>query len=76
MCVSCTGGAAIGLAFGLATRLVLKWMHRRGHKAPEQLALTVACAYLSFYVANALCAPCRLFWHLYLIPLRSQSRCA
>ena len=50
------GGAAIGLAFGVATRLVLKWMHRRGHKAPEQLALTVAVPFLSFYVANGPCA--------------------
>lgn len=45
----------LGLAFGILTRLVLKWMHRRGHKAPEQLALTVAMAYLSFYVANGPC---------------------
>ena len=49
------GGAAIGIAFALATRLVLKWMHRRGHKAPEQLALTVAMAYMTFYVANGPC---------------------
>lgn len=35
-------------------------MHRRGHKAPEQLALTVAMAYLSFYVANG---PCALLAH-------------
>ena len=49
------GGAAIGIAFALATRLVLKWMHRRGHKAPEQMALTVAMAYMTFYVANGPC---------------------
>lgn len=54
------GGAAIGLAFGVATRLVLKWMHRRGHKAPEQLALTVAVPFLSFYVANGPCARANL----------------
>jgi NhaP-type Na+/H+ or K+/H+ antiporter len=51
-----TGGVCLGLLCGVATRLVLKWMHRRGHKAPEQLALTVAMAYLVFYVANGPCA--------------------
>ncbi len=50
------GGACLGLAFGILTRLVLKFMHRRGHKAPEQRALTVAMAYLAFYVANGPCA--------------------
>ena len=50
-----SGGVVLGLAFGVATRLVLKLMHRRGHKAPEQLALIVAMAYLSFYVANGPC---------------------
>ena len=43
----------MGLVFGVVTRFMLKLMHRRGHKAPEQLALTVAMAYLCFYVANA-----------------------
>ena len=49
------GGALIGFACAIATRLILKWMHRRGHKAPEQLALTVAMAYLAFYIANGPC---------------------
>lgn len=49
------GGALVGFACALATRLILKWMHRRGHKAPEQLALTVAMAYLAFYLANGPC---------------------
>ena len=48
----------VGFVFGVATRLMLKIMHRRGHKAPEQLALTVAMAYLCFYVANAPCTLC------------------
>ncbi len=48
MCMS-AGGALVGFACAIATRLILKWMHRRGHKAPEQLALTVAMAYLAFY---------------------------
>lgn len=51
----CAGGALIGFACAIATRLILKWMHRRGHKAPEQLALTVAMAYLAFYLANGPC---------------------
>lgn len=53
-----SGGIVLGLLFGGATRLVLKLMHRRGHKAPEQLALIVAMAYLSFYVANGPCEYC------------------
>ncbi|KAK9788845.1 hypothetical protein WJX73_003600 [Symbiochloris irregularis] len=47
------GGALVGYAFGIATRLLLKLMHRRGHKAPEQLALTLSLSYLCFYCANA-----------------------
>eukprot|EP00884_Botryococcus_braunii_P001577 jgi/Botrbrau1/1141/Bobra.0162s0032.1 len=47
------GGAAIGYAFGLVTRLLFKFLHRRtGHSAPEQLALTLGMAYLCFYLAN------------------------
>ena len=53
------GGLLIGLAFGAATRLLLKLMHRKGHKVPEQLALTLAMAYLAFYIANA---PCKRMW--------------
>ena len=34
----------VGLGFGLLTRLSLKLMHSKGHKAPEQLALTLAMA--------------------------------
>lgn len=49
------GGVVVGFVFGVATRILFKLMHRRGHKAPEQLALTVAMAYLCFYVANAPC---------------------
>ena len=41
----------------MLTRLSLKLMHRKGHKAPEQLALTLAMAYLAFYVANSPCEP-------------------
>lgn len=52
---ACAGGLLIGLAFGLLTRLSLKIMHSKGHKAPEQLALTLAMAYLAFYIANSPC---------------------
>ncbi|EIE21844.1 hypothetical protein COCSUDRAFT_56295 [Coccomyxa subellipsoidea C-169] len=55
ICWLAFGGVVLGLAFGVLTRLVLRLMHRRGHKAPEQLALIVGMAYLSFYVANGPC---------------------
>ncbi len=56
-----SGGVVLGLAFGVLTRLVLRLMHRRGHKAPEQLALIVGMAYLSFYVANGPCESSLLY---------------
>ena len=34
------------------TRLMLKFIHRRGHKAPEQLTLTIAMAYLTYYLGQ------------------------
>jgi len=43
------GGIGVGLAMALLTRLILKFTHRRGHKAPEQLTLTIAVAYLTYY---------------------------
>ena len=39
----------MGLAMSVLTRLMLKFIHRRGHKAPEQLTLTIAMAYLTYY---------------------------
>ncbi|KAK9828685.1 hypothetical protein WJX72_001519 [[Myrmecia] bisecta] len=47
------GGLLIGLACGVVTRGLLKWMRQRGAKPPEELAITLAMAYLSFYLANA-----------------------
>ena len=41
-----------GIAFGVATQQILKIVKRGGHNAPEQLALSVAMAYLSFYAAQ------------------------
>lgn len=43
------GGVGVGLAMAVLTRLILKFMHRRGLKAPEQLTLTIAVAYLTYY---------------------------
>ena len=49
----------MGLAMSVLTRLMLKFIHRRGHKAPEQLTLTIAMAYLTYYfgqlAGGALC---------------------
>ena len=46
------GGFVIGIVFGWLTRQILKIIKRSGHKAPEQLSLSVAMAYLTFYIAN------------------------
>jgi len=47
----------VGLAMALLTRLILKFMHRRGHKAQEQLTLTIAVAYLTYYFGQLAGAP-------------------
>lgn len=49
----CAGGGLIGLAFGIATRYTLRILQRFGASFEQQIALTFACGYLSFYVANA-----------------------
>ena len=38
--------------YGFCTQLLLKWMRRLGATTDQQIALTFACAYLSFYTAN------------------------
>lgn len=43
----------IGLAFGLAVRWLLGWMRSRDAGRDQQICLTLAVAYLSFYVANS-----------------------
>lgn len=43
----------IGLAFGVAVKWLLKWMRRRDAGRDKQICLTLAAAYLSFYVANS-----------------------
>ncbi len=42
----------IGLAFGVAVRWLLSWMRQRDAGRDQQICLTLAVAYLSFYVAN------------------------
>ena len=47
------GGAAIGLGFGIAMRYILRWMRHGGAGIEQQVALTFAVGYLSYYTANA-----------------------
>ena len=47
------GGFAIGFALGFITKWLLSLLRSSGAKAPEEMALTVAMAYLAFYLANA-----------------------
>jgi hypothetical protein len=46
------GGLLIGIAFGIGTRYVLRWMRHLGAGIEQQVALTFALGYLSFYTAN------------------------
>lgn len=41
-----------GICFGYLTRQILKYVKRSGHKAPEQLSLSLAMAYLVFYISQ------------------------
>lgn len=50
---SYTGGGLIGLAFGVAMRYVLRWMRHLGAGLEQQVAMTFAVGYLSYYTANA-----------------------
>lgn len=45
----------MGVGFGFCTRMILRGLQRFGASAEQQIALTLACGYLSFYVANAPC---------------------
>ena len=47
-----TGGFLIGMAFGIGTRYVLRFMRHLGAGIEQQVALTFALGYLSFYTAN------------------------
>ncbi|CAL5219904.1 g1831 [Coccomyxa viridis] len=53
MLLLAVGGAVIGLAFGIAMRYVLRWMRHGGAGIEQQVALTFAVGYLSYYTANA-----------------------
>ena len=46
------GGMLVGFVFAYATTWLLTWLKWMGAKPPEILTLTVAAAYLAFYVAN------------------------
>ena len=47
------GGVLIGLAFGVAVRWLLRFLRRRDAGRDQQICLTLAAAYLSFYIANS-----------------------
>ncbi|BDA42347.1 probable Na(+)/H(+) antiporter NhaH at N-terminal half [Coccomyxa sp. Obi] len=47
------GGALIGLAFGIVMRYLLRWMRHLGAGIEQQVAMTFAIGYLSYYTANA-----------------------
>jgi NhaP-type Na+/H+ or K+/H+ antiporter len=47
------GGGLIGIGYGIATRFTLRFLQRFGATAEQQIALTLACGYLSFYTANS-----------------------
>ena len=49
----CAGGMLIGFGFGVAVRWLLRWMRQRDAGRDQQICLTLAVAYLSFYVANS-----------------------
>lgn len=47
------GGALIGLSFGIVMRYILRWMRHLGAGIEQQVAMTFAIGYLSYYTANA-----------------------
>ncbi len=47
------GGALIGLGFGIVMRYILRWMRHLGAGIEQQVAMTFAIGYLSYYTANA-----------------------
>lgn len=47
------GGGLIGLAFGITMRYILRWMRHLGAGIEQQVAMTFAIGYLSYYTANA-----------------------
>ena len=53
MCEYAAGGFIIGIGLGFITKWLLSLLRSRGAKPPEEMALTVAMAYLAFYLANA-----------------------
>ena len=47
------GGLGIGLAFGIACRYILRFMRWMNATIDQQVSLTLALAYLSYYTANS-----------------------
>ena len=62
-CTGAAGGFAIGIALGFITKWLLSLLRSRGAKAPEEMALTVAMAYLAFYLANAPGTPIKQYMY-------------
>ena len=52
-CSPLAGGMLIGLAFGVGVKWLLKWMRRKDAGRDQQICLTLAAAYLCFYIANS-----------------------
>ena len=48
-----TGGLGIGIAFGIACRYILRFMRYMNASIDQQVGLTLALAYLSYYTANS-----------------------
>lgn len=69
-CVS-AGGMLIGLAFGVAVRWLLRWMRQRDAGRDQQICLTLAVAYLSFYVANS---PAEVSGMIFQAPRRPRAQ--
>ena len=75
----------IGLAFGVTVRWLLSWMRQRGAGRDQQICLTLAVAYLSFYVANSpanvsgqpfpSCPLCSLYLFDIKAPLKALTSC-
>lgn len=52
-CHLVSGGLGIGLAFGITCRYILRFMRYMNATIDQQVSLTLAFAYLSYYVANS-----------------------
>lgn len=46
------GGACVGIAFGIAMQLTLRWLQARSMPAALEVALTLPGAYMSYYLSQ------------------------